>query len=247
MQLLRKASVARVSMSGMHCRQPHVPEVCRRDPVNFGKRSSQVPACQIDQVYTLIDEFTSAGFLWIGSPFALVTNATAMPVPTSDKHQRSERARVNERPCLAQRWMIAMVESNPDSTVVSSSRVDELIELGNGARTWFFHQHVLARFDGRHAHRRQPVVRCRDEHQVDIGADDGIFPTRDRGRPRSSCGQLDRASGHQICARNKTGACKRCGSFLTNPSTPDDCDTGSRSQRSPQGKPRSFGTMRRSV
>lgn len=225
----------------------HIPEVRGRDPVNVGKRPSKKPAGQIDQVHSLIDELSSTGLLRVGSPLPLVSNAATMSVAASDKHQRPELARVHKRPRLSQRRVIAMVEPNPYATVVLSCGVNQLIQFGHRPRAGFFNQHVLTGFDGRHTDPGQPVVRCCNEHDVHVGADNGIFPARDGRCTGVSCGKFNGASGHRVGACHKSCVGERRGSLFANPPASDDGNSGSGIQRSPHVKPRSFGIIRRKV
>ena len=54
---------------------------------------AQEPACEVDEMHALIDEFAAAGELGIGAPLAVVADAAAVAVARADEHQRPDTRR----------------------------------------------------------------------------------------------------------------------------------------------------------
>src|SRR5215467_1299039 len=93
---------------------------------NRGK-ITQKPPGEIDEVDTLIDEFTAAGNLGIGAPFAFVAEAAAMAVAAADEHQFAESARVAECASLPEGPVIAVVEADADERATAAGGFNDRV------------------------------------------------------------------------------------------------------------------------
>ena len=123
---------------------------------------------------------------------------------------------------------------------------EQPVELLDGSRGRLFDEHVLAGLDRRDRDRRQGVVGGRDDHEVDIGGGDSVLPAFNGSRARGPR-QFLRAVRHGVGADGERCAVEGRGTLAPDEAAADDGDARTRIQRSPHVKPRSFGTIRRSV
>ena len=139
-----------------------------------------------------------------------------------------------------------MVEADPDATVVRTRGRDQPVELLDASRGRFLHEHVLAGFDRGDRDRRQGIVSCGHDHQVDIRSGHRVLPAVLGSRPRRSR-QVPRTFRHGVGADGERGAAEGGRALAPDEAAADDRHARSGAQRSPHVKPRSFGTIRRSV
>src|SRR6185437_12028515 len=84
---------------------------------------AEKPARQIDEMNALIEQFAAAGDGRIGTPFAVVTEAAAVPVAGADVQQWSQFAGVMDRPSLEECRMKAMVKAHFDENACLARRL----------------------------------------------------------------------------------------------------------------------------
>src|SRR4029079_2662504 len=73
----------------------HIPEISVRVAIDF-REIAEEPAGRIDQMGPLIDQLTATRARWVGTPFAVVSNAAAMPVTRAQKHQITQWPTVHQ-------------------------------------------------------------------------------------------------------------------------------------------------------
>jgi hypothetical protein len=95
----------------------HVPEICMREPLDIGEIAEK-PTRQVDDMDALVDQLTATGQLRPRPPFPFVPNSSAVPVPGSQEHQRSECAGVDDTPGMPESAMVAVVEPYANAHLV---------------------------------------------------------------------------------------------------------------------------------
>src|SRR5437879_9209832 len=108
----------------------HVPEI--RSGVSFHNREiAEENSSQIDQVHPLVDQLAAARKLGVRPPFPIVANAAALPVTCPHKHERTERAGIEDFARLEKGWMVAMVITNSHSHVMLFGKRFKLLQFFN--------------------------------------------------------------------------------------------------------------------
>jgi hypothetical protein len=92
---------------------------------------------------------------------------------------------------------------------------------------------------------REGIVRGCDDDHVHVGAADRVLPVIHGVGSRAGKSQLQR--GPAEYPRTGRAPCERSGALAADQAASDDRHAGNLIQRSPHVKPRSFGTIRRSV
>lgn len=137
---------------------------------------TEIPAGEVDEVHALIDELAAAGELRVGAPLAVVALAAAVAVAAAEKHQRPERAAVDERAGFLQGRVKTMIVADTDFRAGLRGGGLDFAELRSVERAGFFDQHVLARADGVKRDGRERAVQRGDDDGVDLRiGEDGLI------------------------------------------------------------------------
>src|SRR5208283_3890700 len=92
----------------------HVPEIRRRLTLRFCE-GAEKPAGEINQMDSLIKQFTAPGKFRVGAPFLVVTHTPAVAVTRANEHQFAHHAGPKNLPRLDERRMITMIETDADA------------------------------------------------------------------------------------------------------------------------------------
>jgi hypothetical protein len=202
----------------------HIPKVRRHDALDRGEGPEE-PAREIDEVDALIDELASAGLYRVGTPFLVVTDTTAVAISTPDEHQRTETLRVDNRSSLEKRWMIAMIEPDSHQPPMTLGGLRQCVQLLHTATSWLLDQYVLTRFHSRRRYRRQPIIRRRNDDNVDIRPAHRVLPSLDGCRSLDTPSHIASTFDHGIGADNQARPGERCSTFATDQAAADDRNT----------------------
>src|SRR6476620_2038046 len=139
--------------------------------------------------------------------------------------------------------MIAVIEPDADAAVVALRRLDHSIEFRSRSRRRLLDQHVLASLDGRQTQRRQGLVGRRDNDDVNVVAEDGILPPAPGDGSWYARRHVLGALRKRVRTRDESAVDDARRSLAADQTAADESDSRRIAHRSPQVKPRSFGTM----
>jgi hypothetical protein len=159
----------------------HLPVGRPGDAENLLEVSHQ-PAHEVDHVHALVEELAAAAQGPVGAPFLVVAGPPAVAVPAAEIENPADRRLLNLFLRPVEGRMVPVVEARLERPPARPRRGDDPLGFPDVAAEGFFAQDVLAAFEGGDADRRQEVVGCRDDNEVDIRAVHDVPPIR-FGRP----------------------------------------------------------------
>src|ERR1700674_2048570 len=118
---------------------------------------------------TLVDEFSAARNFWFTSPFIFVAETSAMAISSADEHQLSQRALIDNFPCLLKGGVKTMIEPNLDDHPARRGGLRDRTDLVDMPACGLLDQHVSAGQHGCESYRRELVVSRGDDHRLDLG------------------------------------------------------------------------------
>ena len=145
------------------------------------------------------------------------------------------------------RRVIPVIEPDTDEPPVRAGGGDQPIDFCDRPRGGLLDEDVLAGFERADRDWRQRVVGGRHNDDVHIVCRRRILPAVERPGARSIRASARGAIGHGVGNDREGGARQRSSALTADQAASDNRDPRQGSQRSPQVRPRSFGTMRRSV
>jgi len=141
--------------------------------VNFFEPAEK-PAGEINQMDSLVNQFTATGKFRVGAPFLVITDAPAMAITRANKHQFAHHAGPENFPRLDERRMITMIEPDPDANAVLLRERNQFVNLLHGNARWFFNDDVFARADGGGGNPGQRGIDGRHDHCIHLWIGDGL-------------------------------------------------------------------------
>ena len=222
----------------------HVPEERVRKAFHVNEVAKK-PAREIDQMHALIDDLSAARQFWIRAPLALVSDASTVPIPAAHEHHVADRAGLEQLVSLPERRMVTMIESDPHLRRMATGHADNLIDLAERPRRGLLDEHVLAGLNGRACNAGKCVIGRGNDDDVDIGSRDRAAPVRKGHGAGIRPGERLGTSDIHISRTDQTGGPQRVRALPADQPASDNRDAAT--HRSPHVRPRSFGTMRRSV
>jgi hypothetical protein len=103
---------------------------------------AEKPACQVNEMYALIDQFPASRPSWLSAPLALIAGPATMPVPGPQEQQRTQYPRIDEAPCLLKRSVIAVIEAHSNSNVALGGEPRQAKQFVDVPRRRFLHENV---------------------------------------------------------------------------------------------------------
>src|SRR5580704_12943379 len=93
------------------------------------RERAKKPTGEVDQMNSLIQQLTASGDLWNRPPFPFVPQSPAVAISPPDKHQRSQRTRIDDLTSFLKSGVITMVETHLYTDFVRLRRCDERLKL----------------------------------------------------------------------------------------------------------------------
>jgi len=146
----------------------HIPEIGMRVAIHLDE-FPQKPAPEIDEVHALIDQLATTRQFRIRAPLLIVTESTPVPVAGSQKHQRPERAGLDDASRLPKCSMIAVIEAHANTYSACFGERWQVLQFVGMPRRRFLNQYVLTCIYCRAGNLRERIVCRSNHHDIDAG------------------------------------------------------------------------------
>ena len=198
------------------------PELSAQEGGVEGERAEDRVA-QVEEMHSLVDQLAAPGDRPVGAPLLLVADAPTVAVAGAHMEDGSERTRrgLVDRPRRAR--MKAMVEAHLDPSTRGLGRAGDSIDVCDSNARGLLDEDVRGRFESATGLVRQPVVRHRDDDDVELVSQKLVGRAADR--PAESFGESPGRVRVKIEAGDERVLAERSRALVADEPTADDPDT----------------------